>query len=132
MKRSTVIFPLRAYLSLTSGSAAIYRMPQELRSVIGQAKALRYQIVGFERSTNAQLELQMFESAYEDMPADEVIPGATPFHTSGAVTSLRTSPTTVPGPFCTNVEMVLKVSDSTSTAQESWQGLIVATLILEE
>jgi hypothetical protein len=132
MKRSTVIFPLRAYLSMTDGTTAIYRMPAELRGVVGQAKALRYQFVGFERSTNAQLELQMFESAYEDMPADEVIPGATPFHTSGSVNALRTSPTIVPGPFCTNVEMVLKVSASTGSVQESWQGLIAATLILEE
>ncbi len=132
MKRATILFPLGLYQSNNDGTAVAYKMPQELRTLVGQAKALRYQFIGFNRTTNARVVMTMFESPWEGTAADEVLPGAAPFHTSGNLDNLRAGPVQVAGPFGTNVEMVLKCSASAGGGPESWYGLVAATLILEE
>ncbi|MFH1467145.1 MAG: hypothetical protein ABIO70_22365, partial [Pseudomonadota bacterium] len=108
------------------------KMSKDLRALVGQASSLRYQFIGMSRTTNARVTLTMFESPWEDVAADEIAPGATPFHVSGNLDTLRSVPVQVDGPFGTNVEMVLKCLDSTSSGSESWQGLVAATLFFEE
>ena len=81
--------------------------------------------------STAQVRLKMWESAWDGDRPSEVIPGASPFHEGGLVTSLRPVPVDIAGPFCDNVEFTLEVSDS-GVAQAKWSGCVVATLILEE
>ncbi len=128
MKRSTILLPLGLLQSENTGAAKTYRFPAELRKAVGQADEIRYQFVGFRRSTNARVVLELYESPYEDLPADEVYDG-TPFHTSANCDALRSAPASISGPFSTNVEILIKCSDSTATGPEEWYGLVAATLI---
>lgn len=132
VKRFTLLFPLGLYQSNNDGTGFFYKMSKDLRALVGQASSLRYQFIGMSRTTNARMELPMYESPWEDVAADEVAPGTSPFHTSGNMDTLRSVPTQVSGPFGTNVQMVLKCSASAGGGPESWQGLVAATLFFEE
>lgn len=132
MKTSIIPFPLSLYQSNGDGTAAVFRMSTDLRKTIGQAKALRYQFIGFKRSANARINLVIHESPYEGMAADEIMPGNAPFHASANLDTLRAAPVTVSGPFGTNVELVLKCSASAGGGLEDWYGLVAVTLIVEE
>lgn len=132
MKKLVVLFPRDTYASGSDGTLRIYVSADANRLTFGAAKSIRFQAVGFRRSTNARIRVKMWETCAPDLRPNELIPGGTPFFTSANVTTLRPAPETISGVFSGNVNFTLEVEASAGAALEEWDGAVYATLILEE
>ena len=132
MKKTILLFPRGTYLSNTDGTAKTHRCSDEVRKLAGKAKLVRYQLIGFRRSTNAGAKLKMWETASMDLRPSEAIPGGAPFFTGAEATSLRPVPETITGPFCENAEFTLEVRATAGAATEEWDGEVWGTLVFEE
>lgn len=134
MKKSVIALKRATYTNNGSDNKkALYQSPDELSHVLGQAKALRYQLVGFRIDANCELRLHLYETPYEGLRAADLIAGGTPFYSPGAATTtLRPVPQTIPGPFSEFVTLVLEVKHATDAAMVQWDGLVAVTMIIEE
>lgn len=134
MKRGVTIFQRSTFTSFSNGTVKKYVCSPEIWKMLGQAINIRYQFIGFRKSANVQIQLKIFESPCDEIPAHEVMPGTppTPFFTGTMCNILRPAPEMINGPFSHNVVAILEVSDSTTTAMEEWDGYVAATAILEE
>lgn len=132
MKTMEVVFERQSYTSNADGSVKIHVSPDKLRTIIGQATAVRVQFVAFRMTPDTEVKLKFWESCYEGMRPSELQAGnGTPYWTSAAWTTLRPAPQTIDGPFGGDVEFTMEVRKTTGSTQAEVDGMIVVTLILE-
>ncbi|MDP2317114.1 MAG: hypothetical protein Q8P41_29750 [Pseudomonadota bacterium] len=132
MKANLVVIPSATYQSETSGAKRAFQSQDALKARLGAAKSIRAQIIGTRISTNTEIRLLVFETPYDEMRPGDVVPGGSPYFTSAAVTALRSAPIQINGPFSGNVTIALEVKHATDGGAVEFEGLVAATLILEE
>lgn len=127
MKRNVTLFPRNNYATIT-GNTQKYTHEPGLYDVLGQAKTIRFQIFVGKKSTRAQVDLKIYESAD---------PETAPRETGNLVTTITRAIlgghfVTVVGPLCGRVEVVLNISDTAGPAPQDMDLEVFATLIIEE
>jgi hypothetical protein len=132
MKSMVVVFDRQLYTSNSDGTAKSVACPDRLRSVLGQAKSIRLQWVGFRMTANCEVKFKMWESGYNGMRPSELAATGSPFFTSAAITALRPASENITGPFGGNVEFTMEVRNNAAGSLVEADGLMACTLILEE
>ena len=132
MKKDIVLFERGTYQNESTNAKRTYASADSLRKVLGQAKTIRVQPVGFRMSTGTELKLYMYETPYDGIRPNDLIPGGAAFFTSVTISTLRPAVISITGPFSGNVTIVLEVKHTTDSAQVEWDGIVAATLIMEE
>lgn len=132
MKSLVVLFERNTYQSNTDGTARTWISRDELRKVLGQAKSMRVQIIGYRNAANTGVRLKMYENSYLDLRPSETNASGSPFWTGTEATTLRPAPENISGPFGANVEFTLEVRNTSAASQVEFDGIVVVTLILEE
>ena len=132
MKEMIVLFERNTYLSASNGAAQSWISRDELRKVIGQAKSIRVQIIGYRNMANAGVKLYMYENSTPDMRPTETNQSGAPFWTGTEATTLRPAPENISGPFGANVEFKMEVRNTAAATQVEFDGMVVLTLIMEE
>jgi hypothetical protein len=133
MKSMVTIFERQTYTSNADGSIRVVVSTDNLRAVLGAAKSIRLQWIGFRMTTNCEVKLKAWESSYAGMRPSELAQGnGNPYFTGTAITTLRPAPENVPAGFGGNVEVSMEVRNNTAGTLVEADGMVVATLIMEE
>ncbi len=132
MKTMVVIFEAQTYTSKADGSAKVVVCSDRLRAVLGQAKVIRLEWVGFRMSPNSEVKLKVWESSYAGMRPSELEQAGAPFFTSQALTVLRPAPENVTGPFGGYIDVTMEVRNSVGATLVDVEGVVCATLVMEE
>lgn len=132
MKKSVLVFPRDTYQSQADGNIRTYVCRDEVRRAMGQAKHIRFQLIGYRKSANARVTVKLWETPDPNLRPSEVVPGGTALFTGTAITALRSAPQQINGPFCDNVEMTLDIDEATPASQQEFDLEVWATLIIEE
>ena len=132
MKKSALVFPRDTYQSKSDGSTRTYVCRDEVRRAMGQAKDIRFQVIGYRKTTNARLTVKLWETPDPNLRPSEVAPSVAAAFTSTTISTLRSAPQQINGPFCDNVEMTLDVDEATPASQQEFDLELWATLIIEE
>jgi hypothetical protein len=135
MKSMVVTFERQTYTSKPDGTACVVVSADNLRTVLGAAKSIRLQWIGFRMSADCEVKLKAWESSYSGLRPSELAQGAgTPYFTSNALTVLRPAPENVTSGFGGNVEVTMEVRNSGSPGNTLVEadGMVAATLIMEE
>ncbi len=132
MKTMVVVFEAQTYTSKADGTAKVVVSSDRLRTVLGQAKIIRLEWVGFRMSPNAEVKLKVWESSYAGMRPSELEQAGAPFFTSSALTAPRPASENVVGPFGGFVDVTMEVRNNAGAVPVEVEGVVCATLVMEE
>ena len=132
MKTNLIVLSQSTYSSGPNGAPRSYQSSDALKTRLGAAKSIRAQLIGSRISVGTELRLIVYETPYEEIRPVDAVPGGTPFFTSAAITSARSVPVQIDGPFSGNVTLALEVKHSGGTTTVEFEGLLAVTLILED
>lgn len=132
MKSIVIVFERSTWQSNSDGTLRTFVSRDSIREVLGQAKSMRVQIIGYRNLANTGVKLKMYENSYLDMRPTETNQSGAPFWTGTEATTLRPAPENISGPFGANVEFVMEVRNTAAGTQVEFDGIVVVTLIIEE
>lgn len=132
MKVMEVVFERQVYTSKSDGTIQTAVSRDKLRSLLGQARSMRVQFIGFRMSANAEVVLKVWESSYPGLRPSGLKSGnGTAFWTGTAITGIRPAPQDVSGPFGGDVELTMDIRTTTGGTMAEVDGMVVVTLFLE-
>lgn len=132
MKTMIVIFERQTYTSKADGTAKVVVSADRLRTVLGQAKLIRLQWIGFRMAPNSEVKLKVWESSYAGLRPSELEQTGAPYFTSAAYTTLRPAAENATGPFGANVDVTMEVRNNAAGTLVEVEGAVAATLVMEE
>lgn len=117
-------------MSGAAGAVRAYLASDEVRRLLGESTSMRISVQTSSRTSNCQLVLKLYDTAGPQRPTG-LSPGYAATFTSSAVTTEFPLPIQVNGPYSSNVDLVLEVSASSGSAEQTFQGTITVTLFFD-